>query len=827
MNSTIFRIITVLCLGVLHLQAIAQAPMPPASAAQIQHELGQLDVLGSVLYVAAHPDDENTRLIAWLAKGRGYRTAYLSLTRGDGGQNLIGDEKGPSLGILRTQELLAARRTDGGEQMFSRAYDFGYSKGPEETLEIWDKDKVLSDVVWAIRKFQPDVIVTRFPGPEKGGGGHGHHTSSAMLAQEAFHLAADPNSYPDQLDKVGIWQAKRLLWNTWQPYRDESYDFSHTLSVDIGQYDPLLGKSYGEIAAEARSMHKCQAFGVAKWRGSMMEYLQHELGDEASEDLFDGIESTWNRLGEGELDMLAKDLFNRFNPTQPEASVPGLLEFYHKMDGKKGYWYEQKRKAVRELILQCAGIWMELDSELPVVAMGDSADFTVKILKRNPGKVTLKRIQLGAGMEDFTPNKELVTNMDVEQFKRTLKMDGVAISQPYWLRKPQAKGIFDVDDRNLIGLPENPPVLNATVELDFDGTVIEYALPVTHPYVDRAVGELYRPFNIAPPVTVNFSDNSYLFADNTPQDIDIQVKSFAAMAEAEVTFEVPKGWTVEPASMTFSFDQAGQERKGKIKLTPSSNQSSGSLKAIVSTGGFEGAYSQLEIAYGHIPTQMVFYPSVSELVRVDLKKKGEKIGYIVGSGDEIPTCLEAIGYQVDLLSNADITLDNLTQYDAVIAGIRAYNKNKKMPYLQEIIFQYVQQGGTYLVQYNTTYDLSTRQPGPYPLTLSRNRVTKEEATPTFLVPDHPAFNTPNKITEADFDGWIQERGLYFPSSWDDAYTPLLEFSDPGETPTQGSLLVTKYGDGYFVYTGLSMFRELPAGVPGAYRLFVNLISLGQ
>ncbi|MEO0471726.1 MAG: PIG-L family deacetylase [Bacteroidota bacterium] len=809
----------------------AQAPLPAKSSAEIQHELKKLNVLGSVLYVAAHPDDENTRLIAWLAGAKGYRTSYISLTRGDGGQNIIGDEKGSSLGVLRTQELLAARRVDGGEQMFSRAIDFGYSKNPEETLASWDKEKVLADLVWAIRKFQPDVIITRFATPEKGGGGHGHHTASAMLAHEAFSLANDPSAFPEQLQHVGVWQAKRLLWNNYwvfRRYQPTEEEQKGILTVNIGEYDPLLGRSYGEIASEARSMHKCQAFGANLFRGSLDEYLEHELGERADGDLFDGINTSWERVQGGKaVGKILQKVFDQFDPTNPAASVPDLLKSYQILDGLEGNWAAYQKRKLKEVILYCAGLWMEAYSDQPTVALGDSVSFQLDMLQRTQIPVFVEQVDFGKEGGVIKYDKQLATNSKVESIKFPTTTSGFPVSQQYWLTEAGQKGVFTVKDQELIGLPENPAALYATVSLKINDVPFAYTTPVVHKYRDRAVGELYRPFLVAPPVTVNMAEKVYLFADDTEQAVSLLVKSFADASKASVRFETPEGWSVTPARLEYDFTKPGEEKRVNVMVKPPSFASEGNIRAIVSVDGKEYDLAQQVVKYGHIPTQMIFPTAQARLVRVALEKKGQLIGYIMGSGDEVPVSLRAIGYSVELLEDGDISLDKLEKYDAIIAGIRAYNTRGRMAFHHDLLMEYVKRGGTYIVQYNTTYGLTLPQPGPYPIKISRDRITVEEAKMNFLAPDHPVLNTPNKLTDKDFDNWVQERGLYFPNQWDDQYTPIFSISDPGEEPLKGALLVAEHGKGHFVYTGLSFFRELPAGVSGAYRLFANLVSLGQ
>lgn len=812
--------------------ARAQDPLPAKSAAEILHALQKLKVLGSVLYVAAHPDDENQRLLAYFTGEEKFRAGYLSLTRGDGGQNLIGDEKGPLLGMLRTQELLAARRIDGAEQLFSRALDFGYSKHPDETLNVWNKEQVLADVVWAIRSFRPDVIITRFS-PDRAGMTHGHHTTSAILAGEAFRLAGDPGAFPEQLKYTDVWQPKRILWNTWLPYRDPNYDFSQTLSVDIGIFNPLLGKSYGEIAAEARSMHKCQAFGAARLRGSSLEYLKHTAGELALQHPFEGVNTSWNRVKGGEevekwINMALAD----FDANAPRLIVPQLLAARQAMlQLPDGYWKQQKLKEVEQLIVYASGLWFEANSSQYGVANGDSVQLTFSALKRLPGRLALKGIELWMGNQpiELDIQKELTDN-EVWQQKSTFLLQNMPVSQPYWLEKAGTKGMFEVADQRLIGQPESPPPLKARFEFEFgenQPVSMEVEVPVIHKYVDRAMGELYRPFVVLPALTTNIAENVYLFANDEPQNIHLLVKAHKHNLSGSLHIELPEGWQASPKEIPISFERAGDEKQYEVQVQPSSGQSEGKLRVTFSDGQATSSYSLTEIAYDHIPTQLIFNPAEAKVVRINLKKAGERIGYIMGSGDEIPACLRQVGYQVELLSDEEITRENLRKYDAVIAGIRVYNTNQRMPYLQQEIFEYVKEGGTYLVQYNTSYSISTEQPGPYPLRISRDRVAVEEAPVKILRPEHPVFNYPNKITEADFEGWVQERGLYFPNEWDERYEALTECNDPGESPKRGALLIAQLGKGYFIYTGFSWFRELPAGVPGAYRLFTNLISIGQ
>ncbi len=814
----------------------AQAPMPAKSSSEIQHMIKGLQVMGRVLYIAAHPDDENQRLIAYFAQGQGYETAYLSLTRGDGGQNLIGDEKGASLGVLRTQELLAARRIDGGQQFFTRAYDFGYSKTPEETLTKWDKTELLRDMVWIIRSFRPDVMITRFATPEKGGGGHGQHTTSAIVAREAFSLAADPTAFPEQLAYVATWQPSRLMWNNYWGFRRQNpteEELKDVISINIGAFDPLLGKSYGEIASEARSMHRCQAFGAALLRGSLKEYLAYELGTKPeNDDLFSGIETSWSRVGLPEVGDLLAQAFLNFDATDPTKSLPLLLQVKQLIDTNPNAWVADKRRDLDQVILYCAGIWMEATTARPMIAVGDSIAYQVEILKRS--SIEARVVTIARDDKIDTLHVALEDNGAVQRWDFSAPgkatpdaQDAIyPISQPYWLSNPHPVGLYEVSNTQWVGRPENPVSLHIAVTFDIRGVILRTELPIVHRYVDRAVGELYRPLVITPPLTANLAESAYLFADNLPKTVKIQTQGYRK-GTYRLTFEAPAGWQFSPEELTVAIDHPGQELPLSVLVTPPMLKSKGTLRVIIHAEGMDPySLGHETVSYDHIPTQTWFPPATSHLVRIDLQKRGERIAYLMGSGDEIPEALREIGYQVDLLQPNTLTAEQLKPYDAVIAGVRSYNTQERMPYLQRQILDYVEQGGTYLVQYNTSFDMKESNPGPYQLELGRERITVEEAELRFLDPAHPAFHFPNKISDQDLEGWVQERGLYFAEKWDERYQPLLAGHDPGEKELEGALLVAKYGEGHFIYTGLSFFRQLPAGVPGAFRLFVNLLSLG-
>ncbi|CAN5802051.1 PIG-L family deacetylase [soil metagenome] len=807
---------------------LAQAP-PRHNAADIQQALRKLSVLGSVLYMAAHPDDENTRLITYFANERLYNTAYLSLTRGDGGQNLIGPEIREELGVIRTQELLQARRTDGGKQFFSRANDFGFSKDAQETLQIWDKEQVLSDAVWVIRKFRPDVIITRFsPVP---GGTHGHHTASAMLAVEAFTAAADKNRFPEQLQYVEVWQPKRILWNTSYFFfgSERQFDPTGKLAVDVGGYNPLLGKSYTEIAAESRSMHKSQGFGSSGTRGSAVEYLEPLQGPPAKKDPFEDIDVSWARVaGSKQVASLVQRALQQFRPADPAAVVPTLLQVHSALQKMPAsHWKAVKQQEVEEVIQACLGLYLEATARDYAATPGQEVQLRLEAVNRSKVPVRLNRIQYGFARRDTLLNHTLAYNEPLNVSARLMLPADIAYTHPYWLRQEGTVGMFAVEDQQLIGLPENPPAAQVQVTLQVNQTPLELTVPVVFKRTDPVEGEQYRPFEVTPPVLVNLAENVYMFADDQPKTLSVVVTAGKNNVQGEVGPQMPAGWRSEPASHAFDLKQKGDEVRMAFMVYPPKTQSDGQVRVQAKVGGKNYSLGQKSLPYTHIPNQTLFPEATARVVRLDLKRRGETIGYIVGAGDEVPRSLEQIGYRVEVLRDDQIQPAYLKRFDAIVVGVRAYNTVDRLRIHQPKLLDYVQNGGTLIVQYNTSGGLVTPALGPYPLRLSRDRVTVEEAPVTLLKPEHPVLNTPNKITGQDFEGWVQERGLYFPGEWSPEYQAILATNDPGEKPLEGGLLVAKYGKGHYIYTGYSWFRQLPAGVPGAYRLFTNMLSIGR
>jgi LmbE family N-acetylglucosaminyl deacetylase len=827
--------VTLLLLLFLLAPSALRAQQPaPSDAAETEVALRRLGVVGSVLYVGAHPDDENTALLAYLARGRGVRTAYLSLTRGDGGQNLLGTEKGELLGLVRTQELLAARRVDGAEQFFTRAIDFGFSKSPDEALRIWGHDAVLSDVVWVIRRFRPDVIITRFP--TTGEGGHGHHTASAILAGEAFDAAGDPSRFPEQLKYVEVWKPKRMLWNSFN-FRpgEKPKDADKLLSVDVGEYNPSLGKSYTEIAAESRTMHKSQGQGTPSRRGSALNYFALIKGEPAVKDIFDGVDLTWHRVRNGDtVGQLLAEAAEKYDAANPQASLPTLMRAYAELTKlatskiPADPWVHEKREKLGEVIRACAGLWAEATTSEPYVTPGAQVKITTTLVNRSD--FPLRLVDLGPiGSQPTEAGVELKNNQPVtKELAVTAPAD---YSQPYWLREAPGKGLYVVNEPTLIGMPENSPPLDMYVSISTGdgGNAFSFEVPVLFRWTDRVRGDLYRPVVVVPETAVGVEEKTLIFPDRQPRRVRVTLKSNVAVETAgTLRLRLPAGWSASPAEVPATLKGKDDEFKATFNVTPPPGAGLGRLAAEFASGGKTFTRGLEEIDYPHIPRQTLFPAAEAKLVRVDLQRRGSRVGYVMGSGDEIPEALRQVGYDVALLSDEDLAAADFSKFDAVIVGVRAYNTRAALRKNQRRLLEYVERGGTLVVQYNTPdRTLEGVQLGPYPFKLTQDRVTDEDAAVTMLAPDDAILNAPNKITAEDFAGWVQERGLYFASDYDQRYTPLFASHDPGEPDLKGSTLVARYGKGTYVFTALAFFRQLPAGVPGAYRLFVNMISAGK
>jgi LmbE family N-acetylglucosaminyl deacetylase len=801
------------------------------SSNQIYEKIQKLNFLGTALYIAAHPDDENTRLIAYLANHVKARTGYLSLTRGDGGQNLIGPEIRELLGVIRTQELLAARNVDGGQQFFTRANDFGYSKHPDETLAIWNEEEVLSDVVWAIRNFKPDVIINRF-NHENPGTTHGHHTASAMLSVAAFDLASDKNKFSEQLSYTQIWQPKRMFFNTssWF-YKDKAAfkkDISSFTTFDTGVYYPLKGVSNNELASIASSQHLCQGFGRLTSRGEQVEYVKLLKGAPLKDtsDIFSGINTTWNRLKNGgDIGGILYEIENNFDFINPSKHLPKLMNAYEKIQQlENNHWREIKEKEIKTIIEACAGLYLEASALYSSGIPNSSMLIDFEVLNRSDVNIELTAVKSVIDQRTISKEVELMPNIKIN-FQESIFLKTTNFSDPYWLRNQATMGMYAVAQQDLIGKPETPKLTKVEFHLIIDKTPIIITKNIIRRYAERDKGEIYEPFEILPKVTTKLTDKVLVFPKDEAQKVLVEVRAGASNVSGKVRLRLPQDWKVSPKETVFKINQKKDKQVVAFWVTPSKNQSEGKLEVIATSDGIDYKKELIEISYDHIPKQSVLINSEAKVVRLNIHKVGNYIGYIKGAGDAIPESLRQIGYKVLEINPSEINAENLHQYDAIVLGVRAYNVVKELQFKQKFLLDYVAKGGNMIVQYNTNRNVDVA--APYTLNLSRDRVTDEVSEVRILAADHSLLNFPNKITTKDFRGWVQERGLYFPTTWSHEYTSILSMNDPGETAKNGSLLIAKFGKGNYLYTGLSFFRELPAGVSGAYKLFANMLSVGK
>ena len=795
-------------------QIVPLSAQQTKNAAEIKLRLEKLNVLGSVLYFAAHPDDENTRLIAWLANEKKYRTSYLSLTRGDGGQNLIGNELGIELGLIRTQELLAARAIDGGEQYFSSAYDFGFSKTYEETFAFWEKEETLREAVWIIRKLRPDVIINRFP-PDKRGG-HGHHQASAILSHEAFIAAADPNRFPEQLDKVDVWQAKRLLWNT-ANFGGQNNTSEDQLQIEIGHYNPLLGASYGEIAAQSRSQHKSQGFGALPTRGNSTEYFEHVAGEQAEETLLDGVITDWSRVENSQgIAQLITRLNNEFAVDAPQNSIDDLVRLHGMVKGvNNAYWRDVKLQEIEDLILACAGLHIDNYTKRPDVVVGTSFEAVQDIIVRNPDvKVRILSIDGNTVRKDLTPN-QVFTHSHQTVFEVT--------TQPFWLVKPYSLGKFDVDEEDF-GKAQNSYFPRTQVDIEIHGLAISLLLPTVYRYLDPVHGEIQSPVRVIPKLTASTSTTTMLLNQGEEKAVAVTFTNHGGEKSHVIQVNASEGVEVSPMELTLDFKGKSSITKLFTLAASDTNIDSGTVSF---TNDDEPVTQYNVIAYDHIPT-VSWLPELQIKVQpIDLQVPVKRIAYVAGAGDLIAESLQSIGVQVDKLSPEQLSVAVLEPYDAVVFGVRAYNVHPQLIGNTTELMEYVANGGVVLVQYNVSGRFSGTDIGPFPFDITRTRVTEEDSDVKILLPYDPALSYPNKIEQADFEGWVQERGLYFAENADGRYRKPLAMHDKDERESDGSLLIANHGKGKFVYTSISFFRQLPAGIPGAYRLFVNLLSKEQ
>ncbi len=826
----------ILCLLALCSTLFAQREL--SGSAELKLSLEKLQVLGKVLMIAAHPDDENTAVLAYFARGKKVRTGYLSLTRGEGGQNLIGSEQSDSLGVIRTQELLAARRIDGAEQFFSRAIDFGFSKTADETISKWGRDNVMSDMVWVIRKFRPDVVIFRFSGTPRDG--HGQHQTSAIIGRIAVEAAADPNKFPEQL-KLGVeaWKTRRAVFNSFSFTREQEQEAAKQpgrIELDTGVYDPVLGHSYGEIAGASRSQHRSQAMGSPERRGSQRNWFFLVSGEPATKDLFEGIDTSWNRVGAEDVGALLREASKNLDIENPAKTIPTLIKARARIASMRNEWAAVKLKEIDEAIALCSGLNAELTAERFQAIPGGALRLNATVINRLNTKAAFEKVVIeglpealnNSTRQDLAPNTAMTREFPIM----------VPQSQPYtaryWLANQKNGPLYGVKDQQLIGLPDNPAIFRAKFTLTVEGQQIELERPVFHRYVDRVYGELTRPVVIVPPVAVSLPESSFIAADSLPRTVEVALQAHAPQQSGTVKLTAPAGWKIEPESQKFSLNDIGEQRSAKFTVTPPATESVGELKAVATVNGVDISNGVEVINYPHIPPQTLYPQATAKLVRSNIKTVAKKIGYVMGAGDEVPAVLKQLGMEVTLLTADDVARGNLSKFDTIVTGVRAWNTRADLRANQQRLLDFMTNGGTVVVQYNVQEGgffggdpKLLDKMGPYPMKLSRDRVTVEEAPITYPDPNHPLLKKPNVITAKDWDGWVQERGLYFAAEWDSHYQPLFECNDPGEQPMRGGTLATRYGKGAYVFTAFAWFRQLPAGVPGGIRIFTNLLNAAE
>ena len=824
--------------SVLLLSAAASLHAQPAPAAEIEQALLRLNELGSVLTIGAHPDDERSELLAYFSEGRHMRAAYLSVTRGEGGQNVLGPEQGAALGLIRTQELLDARRIDGAEQFFTRAIDFGFSKNADEAIAKWGHDAVLSDIVWIIRRYRPDVIVLGFSGTPADG--HGHHQASALLGKEAYEAAGDPARFPEQLRYVQPWKAAKLVraggfFGGRGGNAPAAPPIAPIVEIDTSGYNSLLGYSYAQLATISRSQHRSQGLGAMGVGGGMGggrggAAPAAETPAAPAPDVFDGIDHTWKRLpGGAAIDAILSQAIREFDWQHPDQTIPLLAKARPLIAAISDPLAKLKLAELDETIAKCAGIWADAQARDAAATPGSHVPVAMTVVARQPVATSVQSVaaeNVWAG-NPWTPTgaaAQRIPDYDLE-IPATQPY-----SQPYWLRKPPQSGAYQVDNQLLVGLPESP-VERMRIRLTVAGTPIELVRPILYRYNDRLDGEKVHPLTIVPPVAVNLplspddlANQAFLFPSQSPRSLRVTVKAQVANAEGSLRLDVPAGWKAEPRTQPFHLAAVDDQQELTFQITPPAAEGEAELHAIATVAGKDVAVGMAAISYSHIPQQTLFPPSDMKLVRSNIQVTAHRVGYIMGAGDEEPDALRQLGLEVTLLDEADLRAADLSRFDAIVAGVRAYNVRADLRAYQSRLLDYVNNGGTYVVQ-NVRENVPNI--GPYPLTISTGntaRVTVEESPVTFPHPDSPLLQKPNKIGPRDFDGWVQERGTYFLTQWDPHYATVLSANDPGEKPLDGGEIWTRYGKGVFIYTAYVWFRELPAGVPGAFRLFANLLS---
>ena len=818
--------IFLLTLAAIGLNAQARSS---ASSSMIYEKMKKLKVLGSVLYIAAHPDDENTRLIAALSKERHLRVGYLSLTRGDGGQNLIGSELDEALGLIRTNELLKAREIDGGIQYFTTANDFGYSKTAEETFSIWNKDSLLKQVVRVIREFKPDIIITRFD-HRTSGKTHGHHTASAILAKEAFEQS---NSYLFQKGSLSNYEphiVKRLYYNTsWWFWgsreKFEQADKSAYHSYDVGQFLPGYGLAATEIAAMSRSMHKSQGFGINSTRGTQIEYFERIDAPKNSgeESILDGMDFSWTRFdGGGNIDQSIDQMIKQFQISDPDKSIPALQEIERQIEQlPSSQWKTIKLKEVQDLIFDCAGIYFATFSSQSKLCPGITLPVQSEFVHNSNQSIHVMQNTISGSSWDTVLNTSVSKNKVLQTTQTIVLNRNLVPGTAFWLLNGRRPDFYSGPD-NISSSPLKPKDVVSQLFFKVNEKTYQINAPVYYKNDDPVLGEVSQPLDVLPTVCALPMQKFIFVKPKTKTKFQITIQANTDHQQAQIAFLHSDKIKISPSQLEFTLEKSGDKKTLVFEISAVlEDYKAETIKVLLNN---EQMMNYKEIKYPHIPNQHMLTPASFTVKPYSVNTKPKKIAFIPGAGDYTLSALQTMGYDVKLIPAHQLNKDQLKEIQVLIFGIRAMNTNESLRQVKSVIIPFMEQGGKVIFQYNTTADLVTSDFAPSPLKISRDRITDENAKVEFINPSHPIMTTPNQISSKDFDGWVQERGLYFPNSYDSQYTELFQMRDPNENNLKSALITMPVGKGHFIYTGLSFFRQLPEGNIGAYKLFSNLIG---
>jgi LmbE family N-acetylglucosaminyl deacetylase len=860
--------------------------------------LRRLNVVGTLLQTAAHPDDEHNQLYALLTLGQGLRSVDVQTTRGEGGQNEIGPELFRDLGVLRSSELLAAHRLDGAEQWFTRAIDYGYSFDPDEVYRTWGREEVVSDFVRLIRMHRPDVVLTM---TIQGRGGDRAHEATAVLTREAFHAAADPTKFGDQI-RAGLrpWQPRKLYFTGGAgmasgpaPAAASPESSAHFATVDAGVYDPLLGRTYLEIGADARSNHKCQGMGqlsplpggIGGGRGpagpSRYKLMDSTIAGEMDRDetsLFDGVDTSLTGLASfagpnppealktglaaiAEQARLAQQAFGSDDDRATVGPVVAGLNALRALRARLGslglvesaryevdFRLETKQADYENAALLASGVSFEALADDGLVIAGQPAKLSMVVANRGAAAVRVS----GVGVSGFARPAACAAGMAKARGVFTCTADvrlpeDARLTEPYWTdqywdtRPPKAAlNIFAPDVEFGVGFRPSP--FRVVFHVEVGGAEIAKDLPVQYRYAkDIFVGEKRMELNVVPAFSVKLTPATAVIpavraAGAKPIERDLYVSvtnGTKGAVQATVTLDLPKGWTVAPATAALDFANEDEALTARFKLTAPTAVKVGEyqVRAIVTssaTGATRFTSGYQEIDYPHIQRRQVIKPAETDLKVIDVRTiPNLKVGYVVGAGDQVPPALEQLGARVSFIQPDELAWGDLSKYDVIMTGVRAYLNRSDLRAYNRRLIDFAARGGTVIVQYNKM-EFNQAQFGPYPAKVGNGRVTDENAPVKILVPGHPVFNLPNKITEATWKGWVQERGLYFLGEKDPRYVDLVSMVDSApDNPgvKLGSLVDATVGKGHWIYLGLGLWRQLPVQTEGAYQLLANLISL--